>query len=268
MSYETDFEQEVDWSDELAEWVGSQEGVVFTSYFSTTEDAQSRYKRQRQRVRPRDISYIQALYSSCQLHNLALLVFVDDSSQEMQVWTRQWERPNIKFIFVPRSGLSANDDRFLAYREVLKRLPDQLPILLADASDVLIKQSPWQYIADAPGLVFGEDASHVIRLNEHTSGQFDEIVSAGLLGQSEAETIKVGFMVNAGVIGGFSSSLLDFLNDVTLLIRAWGGIVFNINMPAVNAIANVTEHPIWIGKPFSSAFGAWEIEADYYVIHK
>lgn len=242
-------------------------GTVWSTYLTKYPDPQREFKSPSQICRKDDISYILPIASSCHFFDLPLRIFIDEPNSSVLKFL---EGKNISLAEINRTVVSSNDERFFIYREQISHLDDDELILFADCSDVYFKRNPFDYLAKAPGIVFGEDVENtpMIGQNKYLVDKYRELARERQLSKSDISLIQTGFLVNAGVIGGKVKWLKQFLDFTCDYLVKWSHLEKNFNMPAVNLAANKLTFPVWVGKPFTSGFKKFEIDSAYYVVHK
>jgi predicted O-linked N-acetylglucosamine transferase (SPINDLY family) len=242
-------------------------GTVWSSYLTQFPDPQSAFKTPTQKCRRDDISYVFPIAASCHFHGLPLTIFTDEPNLSVQGYL---DDKKIVLELVDRTISSANDERFFIYRERIRALNDDELVLITDCSDVYFKRNPFEYLANVPGLIFGEDieATPIIGQNSYLVDKYNELMQEGLLTKSDVDIVQGGFLVNAGVFGGKVKLVKPLLEAICGYLEKWAHLDRNFNMPAVNLAANRMNCPVWVGKPFTSGFKKFEVDSSYYVVHK
>lgn len=112
--------------------------VIFTSYFTTTEDSQRKRKKF-----PNRFQYMMEWYLSVKELGMKAVVFHDGLDPGFRQRLMQ-HYPSISFHYLPSlQNRSTNDARFYAYLRHLESHPNIARVLLTDISDVRFQMNPF-----------------------------------------------------------------------------------------------------------------------------
>ncbi len=246
-----------------------QNNLVFTSYFTTSEDYQ------RKRFKSKDsFWYMKDFYFSVKEKNMKAVVFHDGLDQSFQHKVHSYYQ-NVTFIKVESlHGRTTNDARFYAYYEYLLEHSDVTSVLLTDISDVVFSRDPfelmsllgdWLYVGTDID-IFPNMAS-MPWIKKRLGSCFGDY-SVGAQGELY-NLMKMDTVYNAGTIGGTRERVLAAL--VTILTYLdMAPTQLNCNMPAVNyAMHKHFFDNIFTGFPLNSRFFRKQHSAKgVYIIHK
>ncbi len=243
--------------------------VVFTSYFTTSEDSQ------RQRMKsPNRFRYMMNWFLQLKQLNLHAVVFHDNLDTLFRHRLRQ-QYSHISFEFVPSlHGRSTNDARFYAYLNYLERHPEFSRVLLTDISDVSFQMNPFDLMTllGRQWLYVGTDID--IFPSMRTMPWIRERLQAcfGNFSLSEGDLhslMDLDTVYNAGVIGGSRDVMLALLHRITEYLDTTPAHL-NCNMPAVNfAIHKHFFHLAFTGFPLTSRFLRRQTAPKgVYIVHK
>eukprot|EP00961_Rhodomonas_salina_P296612 3936500-Rhodomonas_salina.1 len=208
---------------------------VMTTYFTSRADPQRGYPV------GTSFSYIQQWYQSLQKLGMRGIVFTDSAYQsKLQGFSTQ----NIIFVQVKIDGYrskSLNDIRFFVYRDFLQSLKQKpAMVFMTDGSDVEVVQNPFSSFIKDKTLYLGQDGArenldtYFWMQNQYkTMTKNYERNSTGVFAWADMEGRDV---VNAGVIGGETSVVVELLDRMTKLMDMFNPNV-DINMGVLNVVA-------------------------------
>ena len=242
--------------------------VVFTSYFTSTEDSQ-----RHRRIKPDKFEYMKEWTLSLRNLRMEAVVFHDELDSRFQHRISQFYS-NITFEYVPSlQHRSTNDARFYAYLKYLKHHPEIDRVLLTDISDVRFQFNPFELMSLLGNwLYIGTDIDifptmkTMQWIHERLRGCFGNysIDEGDLKDLMELDTVY-----NAGTIGGSREMLLAALSRIVEYLNLTPT-QLNCNMPAVNfAIHKHFYDTVFTGYPLSSRFLRRQASPKgVYIIHK
>lgn len=244
--------------------------IVITSYFSTKANPQ--ITPEGEIYAPKNsIAYIYPWYVSMSHLGLEGVIVHDGLSED---FVRRYRTPKIHFHYYRPKTFSLNDERFFGFMEVINEYkPDN--ILMTDASDLFIKKDPFEFILSQKKLCFGSDMPSTPRIKDNSwclnrAIKFVEIILEKRLTPlplSEFTTFGTFNYVNAGVIGGSSNLIKPLLLD---LLQLFNGLNSgeNFNMTALNFLLWHQKIDFFHGQPLTSPFKQYQLDGDFYIIHK
>ncbi len=234
--------------------MGGDDDVIFTSYFTTSEDSQRSRKKSPDRFR-----YMMNWFVGLKQLNLQAVVFHDGLDSKFRHRVRQLY-PQLFFQLVPSlANRSTNDARFYAYLKYLDDHPGISRVLLTDISDVRFQMNPFDLMS-----LLGNDWLYVgtdidifpsMRtmpwIQQRLQGCFGNYsVAAGDL----SPLMGLDTVYNAGVIGGSREMMMAALHRVVGLLDSTPP-QMNCNMPAVNfAVHMYFFDRVFTGFPLTSRF--------------
>ena len=246
------------------------QNLVITSYFSSKANPQ--ITPEGEIFAPKNsIAYIYPWYVSMSHLGLNGVIVHDGLSEE---FIRKYSSQKIGFHYYEPKAYSLNDERFFGFVEVINRYePDN--VLLTDASDLFIKKDPFEFILSQKKLCFGSDMDSLPRIKDNSwclnrAIRFVELIlekRLTLSPLSEFKTFGIFKYVNAGVIGGSSDLVRPLLDD---LVKLFSGLNSdeNFNMIALNYLLWHQKIDFFSGQPLTSPFKKYELDGDYYIVHK
>jgi len=251
------------------------ETVFLTTAFGSRPDPQAK------RYKPPTLDYIERYYRSILSipgGKAKALIFHDGLPDDI---VRNYSTADgaVTFVKVDLSGmdenLGLNDLRYQVYEEQVKKHAEWETVFMTDASDVVALHNPCVLVARQPDKIFvGSQPSH-IKPFPYIQMKFEEMGGKYLEWYKAQEDGKVT-LLNAGIIGGRRSRVLDALAEINqalldpmLEVRRNGSNV-RVNMPAINYVfhAQLGDDKIVTGAPLHSKFWAYEDRADVYFKHK
>ena len=247
---------------------GRDDDVVFTSYFTSTEDFQ-----RHRRHAPNHFQYIREFYWSLKKHGLRAVIFHDGLDSGFQHRLSS-DHPKLSFSKVESlHSRSTNDARFYSYYQYLREHPDIDKVLLTDISDVEFQKDPFQLMSLlGDWLYVGTDIDIFPNMKmmpwieERLRTCFGNYsVDAGRL----SKLLHMDTVYNAGSIGGSRETVLDLLAMMVAYLDS-APTSLNCNMPSVNYA--VHEHffeKAFTGFPLTSRFLRHQsAPKGVYLVHK
>lgn len=244
-------------------------GLLCTAYLTARPDPQRGCH-----VRRDSFAYIRTWWTSVRRLGLPAVIVHDQLSSR---FVRRYTTDRIRFVRVAPYRWSPNDQRFFAYRDLVARSRYDR-VVLTDVSDVRVVRDPFPVLAGlAPPLVVGEEVyappigawikTHPwlrAKLRE-TCGRRSSAVYRFFRRHDFAFPT-----LNAGVIGGRTPELLEFLDRFVRVRRALGRPERNLNMPVVNYVLHrFFRGRFHRGAPVTSRFKGYERHRrDVCFIHK
>ena len=266
-------ERGIKWSESwaksyLKEVDSKSEDVIFTSYFTSTEDSQRKRKKF-----PNRFQYMMEWYLTVKELRMKAVVFHDGLDPGFRQRLMQYY-PGIAFHYLPSlQNRSTNDARFYAYLNYLKSHPNIARILLTDISDVRFQMNPFD-LFDLLGdwLYIGTDID--IFPNMQTMPWLHEKLEGCFGNHSVREgdlstLMQLETVYNAGVIGGSRHVMMAALTRIVEYLDATPP-ELNCNMPAVNyAVHKHFFHQVFTGFPLTSRFLRRQASPKgVYIVHK
>jgi nucleoside-diphosphate-sugar epimerase len=266
----SDLETTLKWAESYVQGKHKHEdaNVVFTSYFTNTDDFQ-----RKRRYSPNHFQYMAEFFWSLKKHGLRAVVFHDGLDAGFQHRLSS-DYPRLSFSLVESlHNRSTNDARFYAYYHYLREHPGIDRVLLTDISDVEFQKDPFQlmfFLGD--WLYVGTDIDifpnmkRMPWIEERLRGCFgDHSVDAGKL----SKLLQMDTVYNAGTVGGSRAVVLNLLAVVVVYLDATPPSL-NCNMPALNFV--VHEHffdKVFTGFPLNSRFFRFQsAPKGVYLLHK
>ena len=246
----------------------TKKNVVFTSYFTSTEDSQRNHH-----IKPNKFQYMKDWTLSIKELGMQAVIFHDSLDAGFQHRLTQFYS-NISFEFVKSlHQRSTNDARFYAYLNYLERHPNIDRVLLTDISDVRFQFNPFELMSLlGDWLYIGTDIDifpsmkTMQWIHERLRGCFGNYsVDHGDLSQ----LMKLNTVYNAGTIGGSRDVVLAVLWRITEYLNLTPT-QLNCNMPAVNyAMHKHFYEMVFTGYPLNSRFLRRQATPKgVYIIHK
>ena len=243
--------------------------VIFTSYFTSTEDPQ----RVRQRSSNR-FQYMAEFYWSLKKLNMIAVIFHDglDPGFQHRVTLHY---PKLSFVEVHSlHGRSTNDARFYEYFSYLHEHPEITKVLMTDISDVVFQRDPFELMS-----LLGDSLVYVgtdidIFPNMRTMSWIRRKLR-GCFGNYSTDygelsrIMDMETVFNAGTLGGSRHTILPVLTMILMYLDStphdW-----NCNMPAVNlALHKHFFGEVFTGFPLNSRFLRWQnAPKGVYIVHK
>ena len=242
--------------------------VVFTSYFTSTEDSQ-----RNRRIKPNKFQYMKDWVLSLKGLGMEAVIFHDSLDAGFQHRLSQFYS-NISFEFVPSlRHRSTNDARFYVYLDYLEHHPNIDRVLLTDVSDVRFQFNPFELMSLlGDWLYIGTDIDifpsmkTMPWIHERLRGCFGNYsVDRGDLSQM----MELDTVYNAGTIGGSRDMVLAALWRITEYLNLTPT-QLNCNMPAVNyAVHKHFYEMVFTGYPLNSRFLRRQATPKgVYIVHK
>ena len=246
----------------------TKKNLVFTSYFTSTEDSQ-----RNRRIKPNKFQYMKDWTLSLKELGMEAVVFHDSLDAGFQHRLSQFYS-NISFEFVQSlHHRSTNDARFYAYLSYLERHPNIERVLLTDMSDVRFQFNPFELMPLlGDRLYIGTDIDifpsmkTMQWIHERLRGCFGNYsVDCGDLSQ----LMELDTVYNAGTIGGSRDVVLAALWRIVEYLNLTPT-QLNCNMPAVNyAMHKHFYKMVFTGYPLNSRFLRRQATPKgVYIIHK
>jgi hypothetical protein len=237
--------------------------VIFTTYFSSKPNPQLNRAREYAFAPQDQIAYIFPWYVSVSHLKLNAVVIHDGLSPE---FVARHESDTLQFVEYQPRRYSLNDERYFALDRILEQ--NRLRrVLLTDGSDLLIKKNPFEFMADPSLLYFGTDDARMPRVRDNPWC----VNKLALLQKDKAVVLEESILdfeyINAGVYGGAYTNLKEFNKALTLLFECLNN-NNNNNMMAINYMLWKFGVQHFKGQPFTSRFKQYELEGDYYIVHK
>ena len=247
---------------------GKEKNVVFTSYFTSTEDSQ-RYRH----IKPNRFEYMKDWTLSLKEQKMEAVVFHDGLDAGFQHRVSQFYS-NVSFEYVESlKNRSTNDARFYAYLDYLERHTDVDRVLLTDISDVRFQLNPFELMSLLGDLLYiGTDIdifptmATMQWIHERLRGCFGNFsVDHGDL----SKLMEQNTVYNAGTIGGSRDVVLAALSRIVEYLNLTPT-QLNCNMPAVNyAVHKHFYDSVFTGYPLNSRFLRRQASPKgVYIIHK
>lgn len=247
---------------------GEENDIVFTSYFTSTEDSQ-----RNRRMKPNRFEYMKVWTLSLRQLKMKAVVFHDGLDAGFQHRLSQFYS-NITFEYVESlHQRSTNDARFYAYLNYLERHTDIDRVLLTDVSDVRFQFNPFELMLLLGNwLYIGTDIDifPTMRtmqwIHKRLRGCFGNYTTdRGDLNQ----LMELDTVYNAGTIGGTRNTILAALSRIVEYLNLTPT-QLNCNMPAVNyAVHKHFFDRVFTGYPLNSRFLRRQASPKgVYIIHK
>ena len=244
--------------------------ILMTSYFTSKKDPQ----RSASQPNTDNRQYVERWHDTAVALGLSGVIFHDGLTEKFQGSVNE---SHMSFEEVTLGRRSTNDERYFHYLDYLERHPDIRYGLLTDVSDVTFSRDPFQLMRaldarQGARLYVGEDdlrwtmvgeSGWVMSILRRCYGRDVDTIPGDLKSMS-----KHSVFLNAGVIGGRRGVLLQFLRQLTAVMRtASGGI--NCNMASVNYVAHkYFADELFVGFPLTSSFKTYDKLYDGYIVHK
>jgi hypothetical protein len=244
---------------------GNEHDVIFTSYFSSKSNPQPGPRGEILHAPRNDINYIYPWYSTVCHLQLNGVVIHDGLSDS---FIKQYSTPRIQFRYHKLGKMSLNDERFLALNEILQEQSFR-KVLMTDASDLIFKRNPFDFFTEHNLIYVGTDdpSRPRIRDNPWCINKAQTIMRAGN-GLLEFDNSFFDFnYVNAGVIGGGYQIVKHFMESLAVVLE-FLSTNDNYNMMAINYLLWKYRIPHFKGKPLTSHFKKYELDGDYFIVHK
>ena len=246
----------------------TKKSVVFTSYFTSTEDSQ-----RKRHVKPNKFQYMKEWTLSLKKLGMEAVVFHDGLDAGFQHRLSQFYS-NISFEFVKSlRNRSTNDARFYAYLDYLQHHPNIDRVLLTDISDVRFQFNPFELMSLlGDWLYIGTDIDifpsmkTMQWIHERLRGCFGSYsVDHGDLSQ----LMELDTVYNAGTVGGSRDMVLTALWRIVEYLNLTPT-QLNCNMPAVNyAVHKHFYEKVFTAYPLNSRFLRRQASPKgVYIIHK
>ena len=252
----------------LKERDSKSEDVIFTSYFTTTEDSQRKRKKF-----PNRFQYMMEWYLTVKELRMKAVVFHDGLDPGFRQRLMQ-HYSGISFHYLPSlQNRSTNDARFYAYLHYLESHPNIARVLLTDIADVRFQMNPF-HLFDLLGdwLYIGTDIDIFPNmqtmpwLHQRLEGCFgNHSVREGDLNS----LMQLDTVYNAGVIGGSRHVMMAALTRIAEYLDTAPS-ELNCNMPAVNyAVHKHFFQQVFTGFPLTSRFlRRQDSPKGVYIVHK
>jgi hypothetical protein len=239
--------------------------VVFTTYFTSKKNPQANTGESSLPAPKDNLSYIFPWYASINTLGINGVIIHDGLSES---FIKKYEKNNIKFYYYDPIKYSLNDERYFALDEILSKYKFR-KVLMTDGNDLLIKKNPFEFFTNEDMLYFGadEEMRPKIKDNPWCINKLKNIIQ--IKGnQLKLDNSILDFeYVNAGVFGGsytlvkeFNSVLVDFFNQ----LDDEG----NNNMMSINYLLWSGKINYFKGAPLTSPFKKYQLQSDYFIIHK
>ena len=243
--------------------------IVFTSYFTSTEDSQRhRHKK------PNRFQYMKDWTLSLKALRMKAVIFHDSLDAGFQHRVSQFYS-NISFEYVDSlRNRSTNDARFYAYLRYLESHPDIDRVLMTDLSDVRFQFNPFELMS-----LLGDDWLYVgtdidIFPTMRTMQWIHERLR-GCYGNASVDQgdlrhlMELDTVYNAGTIGGSRVVVMAALSRIVEYLDLTP-LQLNCNMPAVNyAVHKHFYDRVFTGYPLNSRFLRQQATPKgVYIIHK
>ena len=242
--------------------------VIFTSYFTTTEDSQRNRKKA-----PSRFQYMKDWYWSVKEQQLQATVFHDGlDARFRQRLMRHY--PGVTFHYVPSlQNRSTNDARFYAYLAYLQAHPEVERVLLTDISDVRFQMNPfvlvdmlgdWVYVGTDIDIFPSMQTMPWIHQRLQNCFSNYSVSTGDLRTLMDLDTVY-----NAGVLGGSRHTMMALLTRIVQYLDI-APPHLNCNMPAVNyAVHKHFFDKVFTGFPLTSRFLRRQTAPKgVYIIHK
>ena len=242
--------------------------VIFTSYFTTTEDSQRNRKKA-----PSRFQYMKDWYWSVKKQQLRAVVFHDGlDARFRQRLMRHY--PAVTFHYIPSlQHRSTNDARFYAYLAYLDSHPEVDRVMLTDISDVRFQMNPF-LLVDMLGdwLYTGTDIDIFpsMRTMPWINQRLQNCFSNYSVRAGDLHTLMdLDTVYNAGVMGGARHTVMALLTRIVQYLDN-APPHLNCNMPAVNyAIHKHFFDRVFTGFPLTSRFLRRQTAPKgVYIVHK
>ena len=242
--------------------------IIVSTYFISKSDPQTEVKPVEYRCRPNDITYISSWIATSLFNNLKPILIVDEMNEELNAILNQ------KGVLVLNANLgemSTNDERFFCYLELLE-LNIFKRLLFTDVSDVLIKKNPFEFTEIRNKLCLGVDIITTPKVgnNKWIIHKIQQLINLNnnIITIDKLNQFVSSPLVNAGVIGGPTTQLKKFIEDICNFLISCPN-EGNWNMVAVNyAASNLESDQFFAGLPFTSKFKQFNYEFDGFIVHK
>ena len=239
--------------------------VLITCYFSTKVDPmKGSTKRQTTsgHVKSNNFKLISKYYNSVKDNDLNCIIFYDNLSN---TFLKKYQTDKIKFIKWDISQYpqtSINDIRFLVYKTYLT---DQIKagqiydkICITDAFDVVIIQNPFKVITEQDHLYVCQERAKTGLLtlsnSEWINSRYELAFGTELTDDAELTSYLDAPPVNAGVLGGYTSSIMNLLTKMETYFDIARKDI-NSNMAVTNRAAfTIFGSKIKYGEPFCTEF--------------
>jgi hypothetical protein len=241
----------------LRAWEGSD--VIITSYFFSKPNPQSG-----KFVAGDSIEYIFPWISSVCFNKLQGIIIHDGLSDE---FVNKHASNNVVFYKYQVGALSLNDERYVAVDEILRSYHFRR-VLITDGSDLFIKKNPFEFMKDPTLLYFGSDmpSCELVRDNPWCMRKLQQLAAI----KSDMIDLEESFLrfkyVNAGVIGGWYEKMKAFVEGLALGLSGLND--GNHNMMFMNYLLWKYGIPHFSGPPLTSPFKKYELDGNYYIVHK
>jgi len=236
----------------------SEKNVVFTSYFTSSED----YQRKRFKS-PDNFRYMQDFYLSLKEKQMKAVIFHDGLDQGFQHRVHSFY-PNVSFVKIESlNGRTTNDARFYAYYQYLLQHSDITNVLMTDISDVEFHRDPFELIAVLGDFLYVGTDIDIFPTMASMPWIKSKLGSCfGNFSVSEEgelhKLMKMETVYNAGTIGGSRKMALSALAAVLNFLDV-APPQLNCNMPALNyAMHKHFSEIIFTGFPLNSRFFRWQ----------
>jgi hypothetical protein len=237
--------------------------VIFTTFFSSKPNPHFENGLGIEFAPRNLISYIFGWYVSVLYLKLNAVVIHDGLSSE---FIREHETDTLQFVEYLPQRYSLNDERYFALDRILQE--NRLgKVLMTDGSDLIIKKNPFEFITDKDLLYFGSDETSkpLIRDNPWC------INKLASLQENKAIALEPSILdfhyINAGVFGGTYVQVREFTRALVLLFECLDN-NNNNNMMAINYMLWKFGIRHFKGQPLTSPFKKYDLQGDYYIIHK
>lgn len=249
---------------------------LLTTYFTSKPHPLYEYT-----VEKDSLAYIEPWYRSTRELGLRGVVFHDGLSRD---FVETYSTSKIEFVFVDpsRFEFSLNDQRYFVFYDYLRSCPEVGKVFMTDASDLVVVQDPFPWIA--PGMLYvGNQPGRLhppepeggtlesmsydyIRERLETSGRNYRALLDELRRSPRAEHP----VLNAGILGGDRQVVLAILEALIEVLRAIGKPHEDLNMGVLNYVVyRDAAFDFVTGAPVHSVFGSFQNDRkDVWFIHK
>eukprot|EP01134_Creolimax_fragrantissima_P007653 CFRG7653T1 len=189
---------------------GAGKSVIFSCYFNKKVDPQ------RGRFLADDnFKYIEKWYNSVVANDLYAVIFHDGLSKE---FLRKYSTNKITFQLVALGERSTNDERFFFYYKYLCEHPEITAVTMTDISDVVFQRDPFEFMMLTGDYLYaGRDYGNRMEDNGWLTPREKVCFVKGFDKEEHRLIEKKTQVYNAGVVGGYTDTIIEFLVGLALL---------------------------------------------------
>lgn len=214
--------------------------------------------------KPDDYNQMKVWYESVKRIKVNAIIFHNELSLK---FTKKHETPKIKFsCWNKHTRPSYNDERFVAYRKMLRKHPEFDFVFMTDLYDVKFIQNPFELVEKNLDYDLFLGSENLSKFNSKWMVQKSREMKIPLIKNKYAPG---SIAYNAGIIGGSRKILLLLLDE---MVKYFKNIhpKYNANMPVYNlAVEKLSkDYKIFTGFPLHNRFRSKKVPPGVFIKHK